>query len=120
MKYRVYYEDTDMGGIVYHANYLKFCERARSDWFYDNGLSPATQEYHFIVKSIKAEFIKPARLGDILEVSNTVLEVGSASLKIFQRIECNGMEIYTQEVVVVCMKGERIRRLPEEIKGFLL
>ena len=65
---RVYYEDTDVGGIVYHSVYLNFIERARSEIFFQNGISPMDNQYHFIVKEINAKFLKSATLGDELKV----------------------------------------------------
>lgn len=86
MKIRIYYEDTDAGGIVYHANYLKFCERARSELFFSNGLTPAFEGGHFVVRHLEADFKASATLGDIIEVKSKVLSIGGASLKIKQDI----------------------------------
>ncbi len=58
MKYRIYYEDTDCGGVVYYANYLKFCERARSELFFQKGLSPHNNDEFFVVKNVNADYIK--------------------------------------------------------------
>ena len=57
MKFRIYYEDTDCGGVVYYANYLKFCERARSELFFQKGLSPHKDNEFFVVKSVMADYI---------------------------------------------------------------
>ena len=73
VKIRVYYEDTDAGGVVYHANYLKFCERARSELFFERGLSPAIDGGHFVVSQIEASFHSPAKLGDTLIVKNSII-----------------------------------------------
>ena len=62
MQLRVYYEDTDTGGVVYHSNYLNFCERARSELFFQRGLSPHKTNAFFVVSHIDAKFIKPAHL----------------------------------------------------------
>ena len=66
MKIRIYYEDTDAGGIVYHANYIKYCERARSEMFFDPEVKPFSKDGHFVVSEIRAKFKKPAVLSDIL------------------------------------------------------
>ena len=66
MKIRIYYEDTDAGGIVYHANYIKYCERARSEMFFDPEVKPFSEDGHFVVSEIRAKFKKPAVLSDIL------------------------------------------------------
>ena len=68
MKIRVYYEDTDAGGIVYYSNYLNFCERARSDAFFNRGLTPVLESGHFVVKKLTADYSLSAKLGDLLEV----------------------------------------------------
>ena len=86
MKIRVYYEDTDMGGVVYHSNYLNFCERARSEMFFSKGASPLFEGGHFVVRRLEADFKKPARLGDLLEVSVELMEMKSATLQIRQKV----------------------------------
>lgn len=87
MKIRVYYEDTDAGGVVYHSKYLNFCERARSELFFE-----ALPEIfdastgHFLVAKADCEFKKSVRLGDILEVKSTLLELKNASVLLKQDI----------------------------------
>ena len=85
MKFRIYYDDTDAQGIVYHSNFLKFCERARSEIFFSNGVN-FTSNSHFVVSRIDAKFIKPAFLGDIIDVKTTIKEIKKASLILFQEI----------------------------------
>ena len=82
---RIYYEDTDSGGIVYHSNYIKFCERARSEIVFNSGIE-FTQSRHFVVTKLEASYIKPAVLGDILEVKTKLIKVGGASLTLAQDI----------------------------------
>ena len=86
MRIRVYYEDTDCGGIVYHSNYLKFCERARSEMFFGKGKMPYNQNLGFVVKSLNADFIKSARLGDELIVKTEVLELKKVQLTLRQEV----------------------------------
>lgn len=83
---RVYFEDTDCGRIVYHTNYIKYCERARSELFFTRGRLPVEGECGFVVKSLEAQFHLSARLGDMLEVRSRVLERGGASLVLLQDI----------------------------------
>lgn len=71
---RIYYEDTDCGGIVYHANYLKYCERARSEWFFAQGILPQQNNIGFVVKNMNLEFLSPAKLGDLLTIHTEILE----------------------------------------------
>lgn len=110
---RVYYEDTDLGGIVYHTNYIKYCERARSEIFFQNGLSPVTEDTHFIVKSLRADFIKAAQFGDELEVRTKALAIKKASLTLSQEIWSGPIQIFQMEVDLVCLRGKKISRIPD-------
>lgn len=87
---RVYYEDTDAGGVVYHANYLKFMERCRTDWLETIGFSVANLQNDpgvlFVVRRVEMDFIMPARLSDCLTVSCHALHVGKVKLLIEQKI----------------------------------
>ncbi|PZT48327.1 4-hydroxybenzoyl-CoA thioesterase [Helicobacter valdiviensis] len=117
MKIRIYYEDTDCGGIVYHANYLKYCERARSEWFFTLGLSPQDKEVGFVVKSMQIEFLHPAKLGDLLEVKTKILELKSASILLEQEIFLQEKKIFSATILLVCIKlGEnkipKITKIP--------
>lgn len=82
----VFYDDTDCGGIVYHANYLIFCERARSLLFFEKGMLPHNTKYGFVVKDIESNFIKSLKLGDKYKVQTTLLGVKNASLTLKQEI----------------------------------
>ena len=86
MKIRVYYEDTDAGGIVYHTKYINFCERARSEMFFQKGLSPHNEDKFFVVSSIEAKFLGSAVLGDILDVKTSVIQVKKFSIILLQEI----------------------------------
>ncbi|CAM2782466.1 YbgC/FadM family acyl-CoA thioesterase [Helicobacter burdigaliensis] len=116
MKIRIYYEDTDCGGIVYHANYLKYCERARSEWFFALGLSPQTDNLGFVVKSMQIEFLHPAKLGDLLEVKTKILELKSASILLEQEIFLQEKKIFCATILLVCItqnKGiPKITKIP--------
>ena len=87
---RVYWEDTDAGGVVYYANYLKFCERARSEWLRSLGLDQQAMAAHeqvlFVVSSAQVRYAAPARLDDLLEVSVAVTQAGGASLDLLQEV----------------------------------
>lgn len=87
---RVYYEDTDSGGVVYYANYLKFMERARSEWLRAHGFDPVAlvQEHHlmFAVVRLTVEYRRPARLGDLLEVGVKLLASRRASIEFLQDV----------------------------------
>ncbi len=119
MKIRIYYKDTDMGGIVYHSNYLDFCEMARSDLFFKEGKSPMINNCHFAIKKIEADFKKPAYLGDILEVKTTVKKIKYTSLDLYHEITRDDDLIFTQNVTLVflCSDGKP-HKIDEETKDF--
>ena len=120
MKIRVYYEDTDAGGIVYHSKYLNFCERARSECFFKNNLSPLGKERDgFVVKSIEANFLKVAYLGDLLEVKTKVLEQKRASLVLEQKILREEKEIFKMKILLAYIKDFRPTRIPDSVLEIL-
>ncbi len=125
--YRVYFEDTDAGGVVYHANYLRFMERARSDWLASLGCSPKqpTDEWGivFAVRSASLEFLYPARLGDVLEVTVELVAVRGASLDILQKVFLNESDeqLVRGELRIACMNAQRfsVCRIPDELRNRL-
>jgi len=90
----VYYEDTDLGGVVYHSQYLKFCERARSELFFAKGKSPEMENGHLLAKSLKANYIKPAFFADTLDVKTELLALRGASFTLLQSIYRGGEKIF--------------------------
>jgi acyl-CoA thioester hydrolase len=118
---RVFYEDTDMAGIVYHANYLKFIERARSDWVAELGIDQRemlARAEAFAVHRIEAEFRAPARFDDRLEVLSVPCEATAARLVLDQRVMRGGACLFAARVTLVCMgPGGRPRRLPGVLAG---
>ncbi|WP_281950772.1 YbgC/FadM family acyl-CoA thioesterase [Nitrosophilus kaiyonis] len=114
MKIRVYYEDTDLGGVVYYANYLKFCERARSEIFFKNNLLPVKDGCHFVVTEIKAKYIKPARFADILEVETKVLEIKRVYIKLKQIIYKNSEKIFEMEIKLAFICNDRPSAIPQD------
>ena len=106
---RVYYEDTDLGGVVYHANYLRFMERARTEWLRTLGFEQdVLREQHgvqFVVVGAKLEFTRPARFNDELKVSVSVKERGRASLVFAQeiRLSAGHTRICSGEMRVACV-----------------
>ncbi|KIM04541.1 MAG: hypothetical protein KN64_07305 [Sulfurovum sp. AS07-7] len=117
MKIRVYYEDTDAGGVVYHTNYIKYCERARSDLFFAKGLSPVINDTHFVVSELECKFYKPAKLGDILEVKTALIEIKNASLLLEQTIYKESEKIFEMQIKLgfVDTNG-KITKIPDELK----
>ena len=98
VKIRVYYEDTDMGGIVYHSNYLNYCERARSEAFFKKDMMPFLENGHFVARTINGKFISSAKLGDTLEVKSELLSMKSASFMLQQTIFKEGVKIFELEI----------------------
>lgn len=101
MQIRVYYEDTDVGGVVYHSNYLNFCERARSQLFFDAGRSPILEGGHFVAKHIEADYIKSAKLGDVLEVKTSLVEMKKVSFTLLQRVFRDAELLFEMMIVLV-------------------
>ena len=121
MQIRVYYEDTDVGGVVYHSNYLNFCERARSQLFFDRGRSPITSSGHFVAKSIKAEYLKSAKFGDVLEVKTALKSIKNASFTLLQSIYREDEKIFVMEIQLVHLRHDgTIALIPDEERLFLL
>ena len=113
MKIRVYYEDTDVGGRVYHSRYLNFCERARSELFFQEGKSPVHKGYHFVIKELTAHYHAPAFLGDVLEVRTHLTKMTRISVELEQVIWRKSEKIFTLTIVLVCLQKERPSRIPE-------
>ncbi|ADV46767.1 YbgC/FadM family acyl-CoA thioesterase [Nitratifractor salsuginis] len=117
MKIRIYYEDTDAGGIVYHANYLKYCERARSEIFFQRGIMPyGEEEIGFVVRRVEADFVGMAKLGDLLEVRTDLLEERHSSILLEQQIFRGEERIFSMKVLLVYVVMGRPRRIPEQLK----
>lgn len=121
---RVYYEDTDAGGVVYYANYLKFFERARTEWLRALGHNQQAlieqRGLLFAVRSVQLEYIAPARLDDLLSVELRIERVRRASLDFAQSIRRSDedTELCTAQVKVACLEAETFRPavIPADIK----
>jgi acyl-CoA thioester hydrolase len=115
---RVYWEDTDGGGVVYHANYLKFLERARSEWLRAKGFEQRAlmlgTSVVFAVYSMQIQFLKPARLDDALRISAKMGVCRRASFAMTQVIthERDGTELCRAEVEIACLDAETFRPIP--------
>ncbi len=117
MKIRVYYEDTDIGGIVYHSNYINYCERARSEIFFERELELFENgRSGFVVRNINADFLATATLGDILNVTSKLLTLKSSSLILLQEIWKEGVKVFSMEIRLVYIDSGRPRRIPDEFK----
>ena len=108
---RVYYEDTDAGGVVYYANYLKFCERARTEWLRTLGVSQQAlideQGLAFVVRSVQADYLASARLDDALEVVTRVAMLRRASILFEQQIMRGQELLFTTRVLLASIDLHR-------------
>lgn len=121
---RVYYEDTDLAGIVYYANYLKFIERGRSEWVRDNGVDQTalrdTKGLVFAVRHLSADYFKPAKFDDILVVETTLKGLKGARIELTQCVSRGEDQLFSCDITLVCMTlGGRPARIPADICQFL-
>lgn len=118
---RVYYEDTDMGGIVYYANYLRFIERARSEWVRSLGIDQNAMRDEdgivFAVRRVEADYLLPAKFDDDLLVRTRLITVTGARLVMAQEVLRDDALLFQAEVTVVCVgEGGAPARLPANIR----
>lgn len=118
---RVYYEDTDAGGIVYHANYLRFAERARAEllrmFSADNHGLLDSHDLAFVARHCCLDYIAAARLDDVLAVHSRIIEVRGASLSLAQTVKREGADLVRIEIWLACIgRDGRPGRLPRELR----
>ena len=125
---RVYFEDTDFSGVVYHGSYVRFMERGRTDFLRLVGIGHdaldrgdhggiAGEPLAFAVRRMTIEFLKPARIDDVVEVETTVRELGGARIILAQAIRRGGETLVTAEVTVALVNGAgQPRRLPDRVR----
>ena len=121
---RVYYEDTDAGGIVYHANYLKFVERARSEWVRALGLDQKRLREErgliIVVRRMEVDFLRPALYDDLLEVTTTLRGLGGARIELDQAVLRGDEKLFAAVVTLVCVGTDgRAARMPEDLRTLL-
>lgn len=118
---RVYYEDTDFGGVVYYANYLKYIERGRTELLRDHRVDQVALKgagLVFVVRRLSADYLSPARFDDLLTVETAITQVRHASIAMSQRILRDGQILFTAEVLIATMDATgRPARLPPEIRA---
>lgn len=119
MKIRVYYEDTDAGGIVYHANYLKYCERARSEFFFKQEMTPVIDDAHFVVRKMDCDFLGSALFADVVEVISEIEVINKASFVMIQEIKKDSKVLFRTRVTLVLAKDGRPKKINENIKDML-
>lgn len=119
--YRVYYEDTDAGGIMYHGNYINFCERGRTEFMREIGHSCVTiQEKEgilFVIRHLEADYLKSCRLEDLLTVESCVIELKNTSFIMQQSIFRHDDMLFKMKVTAVCVdeKGKPVR-IPDGLR----
>jgi acyl-CoA thioester hydrolase len=118
---RVYYEDTDSGGVVYYANYLRFLERARTEWLralgFSQGKLAAEEGVLFVVRAVGVEYIKPSFFDDNLRVTVELAKVGASLMVVAQQVMREGEVLVTAEIKLACVDARTFKpvRIPRTI-----
>jgi acyl-CoA thioester hydrolase len=125
MEVRVYYEDTDFSGVTYHANYLRFMERSRTNYLrllgtnhrdlFEDAQSEAPS-FAFVVRSIAIEFFKPTVMDDVLEIITTATEIKGASIKLLQQCRRGDDLMVEASVLVAFVSGGKAQRIPKPLR----
>ncbi|MDR0423247.1 MAG: YbgC/FadM family acyl-CoA thioesterase [Rickettsiales bacterium] len=120
---RVYYADTDAGGVVYHSNYLDFCEKARTEFLRERNVVQSIMlesSGGFVVKSAEMDFKKPAKLDDLLNVKTQIVENNGLVLKMLQEIYCTDHILFFMKISLVFLNREhKLVRIPKEVMEIL-
>lgn len=122
---RVYYEDTDAGGVMYYANYLKFFERGRTEWLRRLGVNQSDLATNgrrlFVVKHVEIQYRKPARLDDLLSIHSSISRLGHASIFFRQSAMRDGELLCQSDIQVVCIDADTFRpaAFTDELKTLL-
>jgi len=116
---RVYYEDTDFSGVVYHASYLRFMERGRTEMLRALGIEQAGLDFGFAVRAMQIDYLKPARMDDELTIETTTRSIGGATLDLDQRVLRGEEVLVTASVRIACIAEGRPARLPKDIRAKL-
>lgn len=118
---RVYYEDTDMAGIVYYANYLRYIERARSDWVREMGIDQLAMKAEgvvFAVRRVEADYIQPARFDDLLQVRTDLVSLSPARMVMRQEVRRAETLLFQADVTIVCINANgKPCRLPAKLRS---
>jgi len=123
--YRVYYEDTDAAGVVYYANYLKFFERARTDFLRHHNINQqqlaATQNQIAVVKKCNINYIKPAKLDDLIQVSVKIGKITHTTIQMLQEITLNNQLLTTADVQIAFVNNQTFKpiKIPDQISKII-
>ena len=119
---RVYIEDTDAGGIVYHANHIRFMERARTEWLRSTGIAHYwhQKDYSFVVHQIQVKYVRPILMDDLITVTARLISCKAASFVLQQNIYRGEILLASGEVTLACLNKDLMpRRLPDEIRDLI-
>ncbi|MDO5658573.1 MAG: tol-pal system-associated acyl-CoA thioesterase [Paracoccus sp. (in: a-proteobacteria)] len=122
---RVYYEDTDLAGIVYYANYLKFIERGRTEWVRELGIDQNRlkdeQGLVFAVRRVEADYLAPARFDDLLRVNTAPAQIGNARIEVAQTVTRDDRLLFQARVTMVCVSTATMRaaRVPADLAALM-
>lgn len=118
--FRIYYEDTDAGRVVYNANYLKFAERARTEWLREIGFNQSELDIFFVVRHVEIDYLAPARLDDEISVETELQNISRASITMTQNFYKGEIALAKMKVVLVTVNHEiKPVSVPQEIKNKL-
>ena len=120
--FRVYYEDTDFSGFVYHANYLRFLERARTEFLRALGITQSTLHRDedglvFVVTHLTIDYLRPARMDDVIDVATSVAEVRGPLVRLLQEVRRAEEKLVRAEVSIVAVRNARVVRLPPGLRA---
>ena len=120
--FRVYYEDTDLSGFVYHANYLRFLERARTEFLRALGITQSTLHRDeaglvFVVTRLTIDYLRPARMDDMIDVATSVGEVRGPLVRLLQEVRRGEEKLVRAEVSIVAVRDARVVRLPASLRA---
>lgn len=121
-EYNIYYEDTDAGGVVYYANYLKFLERARTDFLKNNGIFQnvlAKEGIFFVVRKCEIDYLSSAKLDDKISVSCKIENIERVSVDFSQEIFCQERKLISAKVKIVCVKNINGTFKPTKISEYI-
>jgi acyl-CoA thioester hydrolase len=121
---RIYWEDTDASGLVYHTSYLRFMERGRTELLRELGLDQRAlfegahgTPYFFVVRAMEVDFRRPAQMDDLVDVETEIAKIGGASITLEQRVTRESLLLVGAKVVVACVEGERAKRLTPDVRA---
>lgn len=121
MKIRIYYEDTDAGGITYHANYIKFCERARSEYLFSQNIMPGDgSTYGFVARHMEVDYYAVSILGDMITVKSMILSVKNSSVLLLQEIYKDDTKLFSMKLTLVYVESFKPKNIPDNFKKMFI